>query len=138
MFYTLVSTLVLIKICICIIFCVLFKQSAVTLTELDQILGPIYEKIQNSVLPNIVLILFVQSLCQVLEASVNMGSRVLETQIDGLLLALHQQVSVSLACSLCAPLFIFISHDDKCILQTSSKSLAQLLVIVFSFWWNRF
>uniref|UniRef100_A0A8C1X5M4 Maestro heat-like repeat-containing protein family member 1 n=1 Tax=Cyprinus carpio TaxID=7962 RepID=A0A8C1X5M4_CYPCA len=41
-----------------------------------------------------------KSLCQVLEASVNMGSRVLETQIDGLLLALHQQVSVSLACSL--------------------------------------
>uniref|UniRef100_A0A8C2FTQ7 Maestro heat-like repeat-containing protein family member 1 n=1 Tax=Cyprinus carpio TaxID=7962 RepID=A0A8C2FTQ7_CYPCA len=33
-----------------------------------------------------------KSLCQVLEASVNMGSRVLETQIDGLLLALHQQV----------------------------------------------
>ncbi|XP_016120992.1 maestro heat-like repeat-containing protein family member 1, partial [Sinocyclocheilus grahami] len=32
-----------------------------------------------------------KSLCQVLEASVNMGSRVLETQIDGLLLALHQQ-----------------------------------------------
>ncbi|XP_043973781.1 maestro heat-like repeat-containing protein family member 1 isoform X1 [Gambusia affinis] len=34
-----------------------------------------------------------KSLCQVLEASVNMGSRVLETQLDGLLLALHQQVS---------------------------------------------
>ncbi|XP_030638186.1 LOW QUALITY PROTEIN: maestro heat-like repeat-containing protein family member 1 [Chanos chanos] len=33
-----------------------------------------------------------KSLCQVLDASVNMGSRVLETQIDGLLLALHQQV----------------------------------------------
>uniref|UniRef100_A0A671LQI6 Maestro heat-like repeat-containing protein family member 1 n=1 Tax=Sinocyclocheilus anshuiensis TaxID=1608454 RepID=A0A671LQI6_9TELE len=33
-----------------------------------------------------------KSLCQVLEASVNMGSRVLETQIDGLLLALHQQI----------------------------------------------
>lgn len=39
---------------------------------------------------------FVQSLCQILEASVNMGSRVLETQIDGLLLALHQQVCLSL------------------------------------------
>uniref|UniRef100_A0A672KDZ9 Maestro heat-like repeat family member 1 n=1 Tax=Sinocyclocheilus grahami TaxID=75366 RepID=A0A672KDZ9_SINGR len=36
-----------------------------------------------------------KSLCQILEASVNMGSRVLETQIDGLLVALHQQVSVS-------------------------------------------
>ncbi|XP_014876245.1 maestro heat-like repeat-containing protein family member 1 isoform X3 [Poecilia latipinna] len=34
-----------------------------------------------------------KSLCQVLEASVNMGSRVLETQLDGLLLTLHQQVS---------------------------------------------
>ncbi|XP_056618249.1 maestro heat-like repeat-containing protein family member 1 isoform X1 [Triplophysa dalaica] len=33
-----------------------------------------------------------KSLCQILEASVNMGSRVLETQIDGLLLALHQQI----------------------------------------------
>ncbi|XP_052003052.1 maestro heat-like repeat-containing protein family member 1 [Xyrauchen texanus] len=33
-----------------------------------------------------------KSLCQVLEASVNMGSRVLETQIDSLLLALHQQI----------------------------------------------
>ncbi|RXN31759.1 maestro heat-like repeat-containing family member 1 isoform X1 [Labeo rohita] len=33
-----------------------------------------------------------KSLCQVLEASVNMGSRVLETQIDGLLVALHQQI----------------------------------------------
>lgn len=51
------------------------------------------------------LFVFVQSLCQVLEASVNMGSRVLETQMDGLLLALHQQVSVSLNLSLCAPPF---------------------------------
>ncbi|XP_047217204.1 maestro heat-like repeat-containing protein family member 1 isoform X3 [Girardinichthys multiradiatus] len=34
-----------------------------------------------------------KSLCHVLEASVNMGSRVLETQVDNLLLALHQQVS---------------------------------------------
>ncbi|XP_054898054.1 maestro heat-like repeat-containing protein family member 1 isoform X1 [Poeciliopsis prolifica] len=34
-----------------------------------------------------------KSLCQVLEASVNMGSRVLDTQLDGLLVALHQQVS---------------------------------------------
>lgn len=33
-----------------------------------------------------------KSLCQILEASVNMGSRVLETQVDGLLLALHQQI----------------------------------------------
>ncbi|XP_035386626.1 maestro heat-like repeat-containing protein family member 1 isoform X2 [Electrophorus electricus] len=33
-----------------------------------------------------------KSLCQVLDAAVNMGSRVLETQIDGLLTALHQQV----------------------------------------------
>ncbi|XP_053484916.1 maestro heat-like repeat-containing protein family member 1 isoform X1 [Ictalurus furcatus] len=33
-----------------------------------------------------------KSLCQVLEASVNMGSRVLETQTDNLLVALHQQV----------------------------------------------
>ncbi|KAG7469785.1 hypothetical protein MATL_G00132540 [Megalops atlanticus] len=33
-----------------------------------------------------------KSLCQILEASVNMGSRVLETQMDNLLLALHQQV----------------------------------------------
>ncbi|XP_051999977.1 maestro heat-like repeat-containing protein family member 1 isoform X3 [Xyrauchen texanus] len=33
-----------------------------------------------------------KSLCQVMEASVNMSSRVLETQIDGLLLALHQQI----------------------------------------------
>ncbi|XP_028837282.1 maestro heat-like repeat-containing protein family member 1 isoform X2 [Denticeps clupeoides] len=35
-----------------------------------------------------------KSLCQVLDASVNMGSRVLETQMDTLLLALHQQVCV--------------------------------------------
>uniref|UniRef100_A0A8D3DPJ7 Maestro heat-like repeat-containing protein family member 1 n=1 Tax=Scophthalmus maximus TaxID=52904 RepID=A0A8D3DPJ7_SCOMX len=34
-----------------------------------------------------------KSLCQVLDASVNMGSRVLETQLDSLFLALHQQVS---------------------------------------------
>ncbi|XP_061806331.1 maestro heat-like repeat-containing protein family member 1 isoform X1 [Nerophis lumbriciformis] len=34
-----------------------------------------------------------KSLCQVLDASVNMGSRVLETQLDSLLSALHQQVS---------------------------------------------
>ncbi|KAL0985276.1 hypothetical protein UPYG_G00154880 [Umbra pygmaea] len=33
-----------------------------------------------------------KSLCQVLEASVNMGSRVLETQLDSLLTTLHQQV----------------------------------------------
>ncbi|XP_072535589.1 maestro heat-like repeat-containing protein family member 1 isoform X2 [Salminus brasiliensis] len=33
-----------------------------------------------------------KSLCQVLDASVNMGSRVLETQMDSLLSALHQQV----------------------------------------------
>ncbi|XP_041843751.1 maestro heat-like repeat-containing protein family member 1 isoform X2 [Melanotaenia boesemani] len=34
-----------------------------------------------------------KSLCQVLDASVNMGSRVLETQMEGLLFVLHQQVS---------------------------------------------
>ncbi|KAM9310205.1 maestro heat-like repeat-containing protein family member 1 isoform 2-T2 [Pholidichthys leucotaenia] len=34
-----------------------------------------------------------KSLCQVLDASVNMGSRVLETQLEALLIALHQQVS---------------------------------------------
>ncbi|XP_008321450.1 maestro heat-like repeat-containing protein family member 1 [Cynoglossus semilaevis] len=34
-----------------------------------------------------------KSLCQVLDASVNMGSRILETQLDNLLLALHQQAS---------------------------------------------
>ncbi|XP_047455118.1 maestro heat-like repeat-containing protein family member 1 isoform X1 [Mugil cephalus] len=34
-----------------------------------------------------------KSLCLVLDASVNMGSRVLETQLEGLLFALHQQVS---------------------------------------------
>ncbi|XP_039973660.1 maestro heat-like repeat-containing protein family member 1 isoform X1 [Xiphias gladius] len=34
-----------------------------------------------------------KSLCQVLDASINMGSRVLETQLDSLLFALHQQVS---------------------------------------------
>ncbi|XP_053350115.1 maestro heat-like repeat-containing protein family member 1 isoform X1 [Clarias gariepinus] len=33
-----------------------------------------------------------KSLCQVLEASVNMGSRVLETQMDNLLVVLHLQV----------------------------------------------
>ncbi|XP_066539071.1 maestro heat-like repeat-containing protein family member 1 isoform X3 [Hoplias malabaricus] len=33
-----------------------------------------------------------KSLCQVLDASVNMGSRVLETQMDNLLSVLHQQV----------------------------------------------
>ncbi|XP_062320743.1 maestro heat-like repeat-containing protein family member 1 isoform X1 [Osmerus eperlanus] len=33
-----------------------------------------------------------KSLCQVLDAAVNMGSRVLETQVDSLLFALHQQV----------------------------------------------
>uniref|UniRef100_A0A3B5BK37 Maestro heat like repeat family member 1 n=1 Tax=Stegastes partitus TaxID=144197 RepID=A0A3B5BK37_9TELE len=32
-------------------------------------------------------------LCQVIDASVNMGSRVLETQLESLLFALHQQVS---------------------------------------------
>ncbi|XP_033836281.1 maestro heat-like repeat-containing protein family member 1 isoform X2 [Periophthalmus magnuspinnatus] len=36
-----------------------------------------------------------KSLCQVLDASVNMGSRVLEAQLDSLLFALHHQVSVS-------------------------------------------
>lgn len=35
-----------------------------------------------------------KSLCQVIDASVNMGSRVLETQLDSLLVALHQQVSI--------------------------------------------
>lgn len=35
-----------------------------------------------------------QSLCQVLDASVNRGSRVLETQLDSLLIALHQQVHI--------------------------------------------
>ncbi|XP_034729707.1 maestro heat-like repeat-containing protein family member 1 isoform X1 [Etheostoma cragini] len=34
-----------------------------------------------------------KSLCQMLDASVSMGSRVLETQLDSLLFALHQQVS---------------------------------------------
>uniref|UniRef100_A0A8D0D6V9 Maestro heat-like repeat family member 1 n=1 Tax=Sander lucioperca TaxID=283035 RepID=A0A8D0D6V9_SANLU len=34
-----------------------------------------------------------KSLCQILDASVSMGSRVLETQLDSLLFALHQQVS---------------------------------------------
>ncbi|XP_074539484.1 maestro heat-like repeat-containing protein family member 1 isoform X1 [Halichoeres trimaculatus] len=34
-----------------------------------------------------------KSLCQVLDASLNMGSRVLETQLDNLLFTLHQQVS---------------------------------------------
>ncbi|CAG12883.1 unnamed protein product, partial [Tetraodon nigroviridis] len=34
-----------------------------------------------------------KSLCQVLDASVSMGSRVLETQVDSLLVALHQQIS---------------------------------------------
>ncbi|KAG9345013.1 hypothetical protein JZ751_009553 [Albula glossodonta] len=33
-----------------------------------------------------------KSLCQILDAAVSMGSRVLETQIDGLLFALHQQI----------------------------------------------
>ncbi|XP_018618550.2 maestro heat-like repeat-containing protein family member 1 isoform X3 [Scleropages formosus] len=33
-----------------------------------------------------------KSLCQILDASVNMGSRVLETQTDSLLLTLHQEV----------------------------------------------
>ncbi|XP_062395570.1 maestro heat-like repeat-containing protein family member 1 isoform X2 [Sardina pilchardus] len=37
-----------------------------------------------------------KSLCQVLDASVSMGSRVLETQLDSLLQALHQQI--------CAPI----------------------------------
>ncbi|XP_031729629.1 maestro heat-like repeat-containing protein family member 1 isoform X1 [Anarrhichthys ocellatus] len=37
-----------------------------------------------------------KSLSLVLDASVSMGSRVLETQLDGLLLALHQQVSAPL------------------------------------------
>ncbi|XP_061145513.1 maestro heat-like repeat-containing protein family member 1 isoform X2 [Syngnathus typhle] len=37
-----------------------------------------------------------KSLCHVLDASVNMGSRVLETQLDSLLFALHQQVSTSM------------------------------------------
>uniref|UniRef100_A0A672ZYM9 Maestro heat-like repeat family member 1 n=1 Tax=Sphaeramia orbicularis TaxID=375764 RepID=A0A672ZYM9_9TELE len=35
-----------------------------------------------------------KSLCQVLDASVSMSSRVLETQVDGLMFALHQQVPV--------------------------------------------
>ncbi|XP_068612025.1 maestro heat-like repeat-containing protein family member 1 [Brachionichthys hirsutus] len=34
-----------------------------------------------------------KSLCQVIDASINMGSRVLETQLDSVLVALHQQVS---------------------------------------------
>ncbi|XP_077577113.1 maestro heat-like repeat-containing protein family member 1 isoform X1 [Stigmatopora nigra] len=36
-----------------------------------------------------------KSLCHVLDASVNMGSRVLETHLDSLIFALHQQVSTS-------------------------------------------
>ncbi|XP_061529897.1 maestro heat-like repeat-containing protein family member 1 isoform X2 [Phycodurus eques] len=36
-----------------------------------------------------------KSLCHILDASVNMGSRLLETQLDSLLFALHQQVSTS-------------------------------------------
>ncbi|XP_061676018.1 maestro heat-like repeat-containing protein family member 1 isoform X2 [Syngnathoides biaculeatus] len=36
-----------------------------------------------------------KSLCHILDASVNMGSRVLETQLDSLLFTLHQQVSTS-------------------------------------------
>uniref|UniRef100_A0A665T643 Maestro heat-like repeat family member 1 n=1 Tax=Echeneis naucrates TaxID=173247 RepID=A0A665T643_ECHNA len=34
-----------------------------------------------------------KSLCQVLDASLSMGSRILETQLDNLLIVLHQQVS---------------------------------------------
>lgn len=37
-----------------------------------------------------------KSLCQVLDASVNIGSRVLETQLDSLLFALHHQLSAPL------------------------------------------
>uniref|UniRef100_A0A7N8XQF9 Maestro heat-like repeat family member 1 n=1 Tax=Mastacembelus armatus TaxID=205130 RepID=A0A7N8XQF9_9TELE len=46
-----------------------------------------------------------KSLCQVLDASVNMGSRVLETQLDSLLLVLHQQV--------CAPVDYSYPHTVK-------------------------
>uniref|UniRef100_A0A671WUQ3 Maestro heat-like repeat family member 1 n=1 Tax=Sparus aurata TaxID=8175 RepID=A0A671WUQ3_SPAAU len=63
-----------------------------------------------------------KSLCQVLDASVNMGSRVLETQLDSLLFALHQQIiilplTVGLLLSLVFPVFFscFFFSDSSCI-----------------------
>uniref|UniRef100_A0A8C2WJ67 Maestro heat-like repeat family member 1 n=1 Tax=Cyclopterus lumpus TaxID=8103 RepID=A0A8C2WJ67_CYCLU len=55
-----------------------------------------------------------KSLCLVLDASVSMGSRVLETQLDGLLLALHQQ-------TLCPPRDNHI-NCDRCSFKTSSSA----------------
>lgn len=76
---------------------------------------------------------FVQSLCQILEASVNMGSRVLETQIDGLLLALHQQVCLSLFYTFSLPLFAstFSIHESWQVFHNSFNYVYILTEQVF-------
>uniref|UniRef100_A0A3P9LCQ6 Maestro heat-like repeat family member 1 n=1 Tax=Oryzias latipes TaxID=8090 RepID=A0A3P9LCQ6_ORYLA len=62
-----------------------------------------------------------KSLCQVIDASVNMGSRVLETQLDGLLFVLHQQV--------CAP----VDYSDPPTVKNHNEILRCFSLLVNSF-----
>ncbi|CAG6015929.1 unnamed protein product [Menidia menidia] len=62
-----------------------------------------------------------KSLCQVLDVAVNMGSRVLETQLDGLLVALHQQVS--------AP----VDYSDPPTVKNHNEVLRSFSLLVNSF-----
>uniref|UniRef100_A0A8C5DCZ5 Maestro heat-like repeat family member 1 n=1 Tax=Gouania willdenowi TaxID=441366 RepID=A0A8C5DCZ5_GOUWI len=62
-----------------------------------------------------------KSLCQILEASINVGSRVLETQLDTLLLALHQQV--------CAP----VDYSDPPTVKNHNEVLRCFSVLAIAF-----
>ncbi|KAF6714412.1 Maestro heat-like repeat-containing protein family member 1 [Oryzias melastigma] len=62
-----------------------------------------------------------KSLCQVIDASVNMGSRVLETQLDGLLFVLHQQV--------CSP----VDYNDPPTVKNHNEILRSFSLLVNSF-----
>uniref|UniRef100_A0A669F749 Maestro heat-like repeat family member 1 n=1 Tax=Oreochromis niloticus TaxID=8128 RepID=A0A669F749_ORENI len=57
-----------------------------------------------------------KSLCQVLDASFNMGSRVLETQLEALLFALHQQVHFK-----CISLLLSNSFPDRLVMFVLQK-----------------
>lgn len=70
-----------------------------------------------------------QSLCQVLDASVSMGSRVLETQLDSLLLALHQQVHVYTKFNCHNPDYTSSNSSDVCCLDLSHFKI--LLVALY-------
>uniref|UniRef100_A0A8C0GE86 Maestro heat like repeat family member 1 n=1 Tax=Chelonoidis abingdonii TaxID=106734 RepID=A0A8C0GE86_CHEAB len=59
-----------------------------------------------------------KSLCQILEASVNFGSRTLDTQLDALLSTLHPQVRIEMACTFPDRLLGFLlpkleSHNER-------------------------